>query len=98
MVSFLLAAQGDNESIKSEAIDEALSKLPDAGKVNDWISTWKTKQAAEAVQPAKPAVQAVSKAWSTDLPPQLKDWQDLPPSLQPWNSFNLENLHVEDWG
>ncbi|XP_034243756.1 zinc finger matrin-type protein 5 [Thrips palmi] len=91
-------AQEDAKSIKSEAVNEALKNLPDTAKVNDWLSTWKTKQAAEALKPAKPAVQAVSKAWSTNVPPQLREWRDLPPSLQPWNSFNLQNIHVEDWG
>ncbi|KAE8748209.1 hypothetical protein FOCC_FOCC005049 [Frankliniella occidentalis] len=88
-----------NSSCTPQLIDVALSKMSSSEKVDEWLLAWKTKQEGEALKPAKPALQAVSKAWSSNLPPVLQDWgSDLPPSLQPWSTFNLSNVHVEDWG
>ncbi|KAK3923686.1 Zinc finger matrin-type protein 5 [Frankliniella fusca] len=87
------------DSHSSESVDIALSKMSSPEQVEEWLLAWKTRQEGEALKPAKPALQAVSKAWSSNLPHALQDWgSDLPPSLQPWSLFNLSNIHVEDWG
>lgn len=81
-----------------QSMNEALAKMPSDEKIQNWLAVWEAKQKEESLKPAKPAVQAVTKAWCTDLPTELQGWRELPPSLQPWSRFNLQNVHLEDWG
>ena len=99
-----LRLQAEQETFQSsnavtiQSVNEALSKLSPPEKVDDWLRLWKAKQENKPLKPAKLAVQAVSSAWSCDLPPRLKEYTNLPPSLQPWSMFDLQNVHLEDWG
>lgn len=85
-------------STSIQSVNEAQALMPSDEKIRDWLTVWEVKQKEESLKPAKLAVQAVTQAWCSDLPPELKEWGDLPPSLQPWSMFNLQNVHLEDWG
>lgn len=92
------AEQDSNGTVSPQALNDALDKMPSSEKISEWLTLWQAKHKEEALKPTKPVVQAVSKAWSTDMPIELRDRRDLPPSLQPWSKFNLQDIHIEDWG